>query len=43
MRNVKESVYLGVKLSKDGKMESEVKRRIRMTKQAVGARKKVTV
>ena len=32
---------MGVKLSEDGKMESEVERRIGMTMQAVGAIKKV--
>ena len=40
MQNVKETVYLGVKLSEDGKLESEVERRIGMTMQAVGAMKK---
>ena len=32
MKNVKETMYLGVKLSEDGKMGSEVERRIGMTK-----------
>ena len=41
VKNVKETVYLGVKLSEDGKLESEVERRIGMTMQAVGAMKKV--
>ena len=41
VKNVKETVYLGVKLSKDGKMGSEVERRIGMTMQTVGAMKKV--
>ena len=41
VQNVKETVYLGVKLSEDGKLESEVERRIGMTMQAVGAMKKV--
>ena len=36
-----ETVYLGVKLSEDGKMGSEVERRIGMTMQTVGAMKKV--
>ena len=36
MKNVKETVYLGVKLSADGKMVSEVERRIGMTMQTVG-------
>ena len=39
VKNVKETVYLGVKLSEDGKLESEVERRIGMTMQAVGAMK----
>ena len=39
VKNVKETVYLGVKLSEDGKMGSEVERRIGM--QTVGAIKKV--
>ena len=34
-------MYLGVKLSEDGKLESEVERRSGMTMQAVGAMKKV--
>ena len=41
VKNVKEIVYLGVKLSEDGKMESEVERKFGMTMQAVGAMKKV--
>ena len=41
VKNVKEIVYLGVKLSEDGKMGSEVERRIRMMMQTVGAIKKV--
>ena len=41
VKNVIETVYLGVKLSEDGKMESEVERSIGMTKQAVGAMKEV--
>ena len=41
MKNVKETVYLGVKLSEDGKMGSKVERRIGMTMQTVGAMKKV--
>ena len=41
VKNVIETVYLGVKLSEDGKMESEVERRIGMTIQAVGAMMKV--
>ena len=41
VQNVKETVYLGVKLSEDGKLESEVERRIGTTMQAVGAMKKV--
>ena len=41
VKSVKETVYLGVKLSEDGKLESEVERRIGMTMQAVGAMKKV--
>ena len=41
VKNVKETVYLGVKLSEDGKLESEVERKIGMTMQAVGAMKKV--
>ena len=32
---------MGVKLNEDGKMESEVERRIRTTMQAVGVMKKV--
>ena len=39
--NVKEAVYLGVKLSEDGKMGGEMERRIGMTMQTVGAMKKV--
>ena len=41
MKNVKETVHLGVKLSVDGKMGSEVERIIGMTMQTVGAMKKV--
>ena len=41
VKNVKETVYLGVKLSEDGKMGCEVERRIEMTMQTVGAIKKV--
>ena len=41
VKNVKETVYLGVKLSEDGMLESEVERRIGMTMQAVGTMKKV--
>jgi len=41
VKNVREVVYLGVKLSEDGKMGSEVERRIGMTMQTVGAMKKV--
>ena len=40
MKNVKETVYLGVKLSEDGKMGSEVERRTGMM-QTVGAMKMV--
>ena len=40
VKNVKEAVYLGVKLSEDRKMGSEVERRIGMTMQTVGAMKK---
>ena len=40
VKNVKETVYLGVKLSEDGKMGGEVERRIGMTMQTVGAMKK---
>ena len=39
--NVKEAVYLGVKLSEDGKMGGKMERRIGMTMQTVGAMKKV--
>ena len=35
VKSVKETVYLGVKLHEDGKMEGEVERRIGMTVQAV--------
>ena len=41
VKNVNKTVYLGVKLSEDGKMGSEVERRIGMTMQTVGAMKKV--
>ena len=41
VKNVKESVYLGVTLSEDGKRRGEVERRIGMTMQTVGAMKKV--
>jgi len=41
VKNVKETVYLGVTLSEDGKMGGEVERRIGMTMQTVGAMKKV--
>ena len=41
VKNIKETVYLGVKLCEDGKIEGEVERRIGMTLQAVGAMKKV--
>ena len=41
VKNIKETVYLGVKLCEDGKTEGEVERRIGMTLQAVGAMKKV--
>ena len=41
MKNVKETVYLRVKLNEDGKMGSEVERRIGMTMQTTGAMKKV--
>ena len=41
VKSVKETVYLGVKLSEDGKMESEVERRIELTMQAVRAINKV--
>ena len=41
VKNVKETVYLGVKLSEDRKMESEVEMRIEMTMQTVEAMKKV--
>ena len=41
VKNVKETLYLGVKLCEDGEMEGEVERRIGMTVQAVGAMKKV--
>ena len=41
LKNVTEVVYLGVKLSEDGKMGSKVERRIRMTMQSGGAMKKV--
>ena len=41
VKNVKETVYLGVKLSEDGKIGGEVERRIGMTMQTVGAMKKV--
>ena len=41
VKNVTETVYLGVKLSEDGKMGGELERRIGMTMQTVGAMKKV--
>ena len=41
VKTVKETVYLGVKLSEDGKMGSEVERKIGMTMQTVGTMKKV--
>ena len=40
-KEVRKIVYLGVKLSEDGKMGSEVERRIGMIMQTVGAMKKV--
>ena len=41
VKSVKETVYLTVKLSEDGKLESEVERRIELTRQAVRAINKV--
>ena len=41
VKNVKETVYLGVTLSEDGKRRGEVERRIGMTMQTAGAMKKV--
>ena len=41
VKNVKETLYLAVKLSEDGKLENEVERRIGMTMQAVGSMKTV--
>ena len=40
VKNVKETVYLGVKLCEDGKMEGEVERKIGITVQAVRAMKR---
>ena len=41
MKNVRKTVYMGVKLSEDGKIGSEVERRIGMTIQTAEAMKKV--
>ena len=41
VKNVKEALYLGVKPSEDGKIESEVERRIGMTMHTVGPISKV--
>ena len=41
MKNVRKTVYMGVKLSEDGKIGSEVERRIGMTIQTVQGMKKV--